>query len=58
MQNDMELDGFRQAPVNDDGNYFPEHPHKSYSMVLAYALGDKYYVVPSALHFQLPCRKR
>ena len=59
VHNIMELDGFRQAPVNyDDDDDLPEHFHKAYSIVITPAIGYKDYSSPCALRCQLPYHKR
>ena len=53
----MELHGVRQAPVDDDGSYLPEHLHPAYGVVLLTYIGGEYYGIPRALHRQIPCHK-
>ena len=57
MKNILELDGSLQAPINDDGDELAEHFHKAYSMLLTYALRDKYDGSLRALRCQPPVAK-
>ena len=54
----MELNGFQQAPVNDDEYEIPYHPYKAYSLVLTSALEDKDDIIQRAIQYQLPYVKR
>ena len=49
VQNVMELDGVCQVMVNGDDDEFQENLHQFYSMVIAFTLGEKDSIGPSAL---------
>ena len=54
VNNIMELNGFRQTPVNDDVDDLTYHIYNAYYVVLTSTLGEKDDSIPRAIQRQLP----